>query len=102
MVELMHSPSHPGAILRDGCLGEESVASAAARLDVNPDELEAVLNEERPVTPALALRLERGGWSAASVLMRVQAAYDLVQERKRQESLAKAATVTAVDNGTGT
>lgn len=95
MIELMHSPSHPGAILRDGCLGAESVTSAAARLDVDPDELEAVLNEERPVTPALALRLERGGWSAASVLLRVQAAYDLVQERKRQESLAKAAAVTA-------
>lgn len=62
------------------------MASAAARMDLDPDELEEVLNKERPITPALVLRLERGGWPEASAMMRIQAAYDLAQERRRQES----------------
>jgi len=84
VVELMFNPPHPGEILRDACLGDEPVAAAADRLGVDPVELGRVLDGERPLTPALAISLERGGWSSASILMRLQAAYDLAQERLQQ------------------
>ena len=80
----MCNPAPPGHVLRDLWL-EGSPAEAAQRLGLDPAELEALLAAEIPMTPRLALALEAGGLSNAAFWMRVQAAYDLAQERLRRE-----------------
>ena len=83
----MHNPAHPGAILRDSV--EESgwtVTECARRLGVARNTLSRLLNERIGISPAMALGLERLGWSDADLWMSVQAAYDLAQERLRQEA----------------
>lgn len=82
----MRNPAHPGGILEDGWLADGMTAAAAAeQLGVPAGELQKVLDERRGVTPALALRLEAAGWGSAPLWMRLQAAYDLAQERLLQE-----------------
>lgn len=80
----MRNPAPPGQVLRDLWL-EASPAEAAQRLGLDPAELEALLAAKIPMTPCLALALEAGGLSNADFWMRVQAAYDLAQERLRRE-----------------
>jgi len=81
----MCNPSHPGAVLRDGWLVNGLSEPEAARLIGIPlAELSSVLRGHAPISPRLALCLERAGWSDASLWMRLQAAYDLAQERLRQ------------------
>ena len=81
----MRNPAPPGQVLRDLWL-EGSPTDAAQRLGIDPAELEALLKAEIPMTPRLALSLEAGGLSNADFWMRLQAAYDLAQERLRHES----------------
>ena len=81
----MRNPAPPGQVLRDLWL-EGSPTEAAHRLGVDPAELEALLAAEIPMTSRMALSLEAGGLSNADFWMRVQAAYDLAQERLRRES----------------
>lgn len=85
----MRNPPHPGATLRDGWLSEELSAEAAAdRIGVTHEDFAAVLEGRQGITPALALQLEAVGWLNAALWMRLQAAYDLAQERLRRERAA--------------
>ena len=81
----MLNPSHPGEILRDNLEAEElSVTEAAARLGCTRQALSRLLNGKAGISPAMALALERLGWSNASFWMRLQGAYELARERRRQ------------------
>ena len=81
----MLKPSHPGQILRDNLEAEElSVTEAAARLGCTRQALSRLLNGKAGISAAMAIALERMGWSNASFWMRLQAAYELAQERHRQ------------------
>ena len=81
----MRNPCHPGEILRDNLEAAElSVTEAAARLGCTRQALSRLLNGKAGISPAMALSLERIGWSNASFWMRLQAAYELAQERRRQ------------------
>ena len=81
----MLNPCHPGEILRDNLdAAELSVTDAAARLGCTRQALSRLLNGKAGISPAMAITLERTGWSDASFWMRLQAAYDLTQERRRQ------------------
>ena len=81
----MLNPCHPGEILRDNLEAAElSVTDAAARLGCTRQALSRLLNGKAGISPAMAIGLERLGWSDASFWMRLQAAYDLAQERRRQ------------------
>ena len=88
MVDLMYNPPHPGEVIRDSCLGNEAVASAARRLGVSPASLARVLNGRGRISPSLAWKMEAAGWSDALSWMQLQAAYDLARERLRQEHAA--------------
>ena len=78
----MLNPSHPGESILFGCLGDElDPAAAAELLGVSQTALEAVLAGRAPVTPDLARRLEKAGWSNASFWLRRQAAYDESRDR---------------------
>ena len=87
-MELMHDPPHPGAMIRELWMEGMSVEAAADRLDVNPDDLKRLLDGRCSISPAVALKMAAAGWSNAPYWMRIQAYYDLAQERLRQERAA--------------
>ncbi len=81
----MLNPCHPGETLRDDLEAAGlSVTQTAARLGCTRQSLSRLLNGKAGISPGMALALERIGWSNASYWMRLQAAYDLALERRRQ------------------
>ena len=81
----MYTPSHPGALIRDSMEAEGwTVTECAERLGVARHTLSRLLNGHAGVSPAMALALERIGWSDAEHWMRMQGSYDLAQERRKQ------------------
>ena len=82
----MHDPAHPGESLRDAMLAEGwSVTETAAKLGCTRQTFSRLLNGRTGISPAMALALERIGWSNAAFWMRRQAHYDLAQERLRRD-----------------
>ena len=77
-------PSHPGLSVRDSmeAMGW-TVTACAVRLGVSRNTMSRLINGRCGISPAMALALERIGWSNAEFWMRRQAQYDLVQERRR-------------------
>ena len=63
-----------------------TVTKCACQLGVTRNTLSRLLNERSGISPAMALALERIGWSNASHWMCLQAAYDLAQERLKQKA----------------
>ncbi len=81
----MLNPCHPGETLRDDLEADGlTVTETAARLGCTRQALSRLLNGKAGISPAMAIALERMGWSSAPYWMRLQAAYDLAQERRRQ------------------
>lgn len=72
-------PTHPGEVLREDVLPAlgRSKAEIARLLNVSRQTLYDILNEEKPVTPRMALRLARLVGGAPEMWVRLQAAYDL-------------------------
>ena len=81
----MLNPSHPGETVRFDCIEESglTVTEAAGRLGCSRPALSRLLNGRAGISPEMALALERQGWSNADFWMRLQAAYDLAQARRR-------------------
>jgi addiction module HigA family antidote len=79
---------HPGEMLREDVLPSlgKSKSEIASLLGVSRHTLYDVLNEERPVTPNLALRLARLVGGSPETWLRLQDAYDLVQ---MQEAISR-------------
>ena len=76
-------------MIRDIVEDEEvnwSVTECARRLGVARNTLSRLLNGRLGISPRMALALERIGWSNADHWMRLQAAYDLAQERRKQSA----------------
>ena len=83
----MNNPPHPGGGLRyDIEAVGWTVAECAKRLGLPRTTLSRVLNGKQAITPAIALALERIGWSDAETWLRLQTAYDLARERRRQQA----------------
>ena len=81
------NPTHPGESVRDALEGSGwSVSEFATRLGVSRNTASRLLNGRCGISPAVALALERIGWSTADFWMRRQARYDLAQARLRAES----------------
>lgn len=80
---MMHTPVHPGEILREDVLADLglSVSEAAARLGVSRVTLSRVLHGHAAVSPSLAIRLEEAGVGTARAWLAMQNAYDLAAER---------------------
>lgn len=81
----MRNPPHTGFVLHSLWFENCTPEAAAERLGIDLDVLGPVLASEAPVTPSITLALEDAGISNAEFWMRMQAAYDLAQERLRQE-----------------
>lgn len=81
----MLSPPHPGGLVRDNVEASGwTVTEAAENLGIGRQTLSRLLNGRSGVSPSMALALERIGWSNAFFWMRLQAAWELARERKKQ------------------
>ena len=78
----MKNPPHPGRIVKRSLesLGI-TIGAAADQLGVSRKHLSDVLNGKAGISPAMAIRLEKGLGSTASQWLRMQVAYDLAQEK---------------------
>ena len=81
----MNPPVHPGALAKAN-LDELrlSVAEAAKSMTITRQQLHNVMQGKSAVTPEMALRFELAFGGTADLWLRMQAAYDLAQARKRQ------------------
>ena len=78
------NPSHPGVSVRDSMEAMDwTVTGCAVQLGVSRNTMSRLINGRCGISPAMALALERIGWSNAEFWMRRQAQYDLAQERRR-------------------
>ncbi len=73
------SPTHPGAILRDDVLPALGVskASFARSIHISRPMLYSILNEQRPITTAMALRLGKVLGNGPNLWVGMQQSYDL-------------------------
>jgi addiction module HigA family antidote len=85
----MMNPPHPGRSIKENCLEPLglNVTEAAKVLGVARHTLSRVLNGHAAVSPEMAIRLEKAGWSTAEFWLRRQTAYDLVQARKTEDKI---------------
>ena len=85
----MSNPPHPGRSIRQNCLAplDLNVTDAARVLGVARHTLSRVLNGRAAISPEMAIRLEKAGWSNAEFWLRRQTAYDLVQARKGEDRI---------------
>jgi antitoxin HigA-1 len=85
----MNYPPHPGRSIKQNCLDAVglNVTAAAKVLGVARHTLSRVLNGHAAISPEMAIRLEKAGWSNAEFWLRLQAAYDLAQARKSQDRI---------------
>jgi antitoxin HigA-1 len=86
---LMKNPSHPGEIIYWGILEplDLSIAKASEILGVRRATLSAVINGRAALSPDLALRVEKAFGPTVDLLLRIQAAYDAAQVRKRAKAI---------------
>jgi antitoxin HigA-1 len=87
--ERMKNPPHPGFSIREACLERSglSVTDGAKFLGIARQTLSRVLNGQGAISPEMAIRLEKAGWSKADHWVRMQAAYDLAQARRFEDEI---------------
>ena len=85
----MKNPPHPGRSIKDACLDPLglTVTEGARLLGVARHTLSRVIHGHAGVSPEMAIRLEKMGWSEADTWLRMQATYDLAQARKGQDRI---------------
>ena len=85
----MHTPPHPGEIIREDCLTalDLTVTEAAEGLGVARKTLSAILNGRARISAEMALRLSKGFGSTPGHWLRMQLAYDLWQAQRKAGKL---------------
>ncbi|MGA3400437.1 MAG: HigA family addiction module antitoxin [Acetobacteraceae bacterium] len=85
----MHNPAHPGEVIREDCLKPLglTVTAAAEALGVTRKALSDLLNGHSGISPGMAIRLEKVGWSTADHWLRMQLQRDLWEARQRTDSI---------------
>lgn len=86
----MKNPAHPGRIVKKACLDAMrlSITEGATVLQVSRNSLSRVVHGHAAISPQMAIRLEKAGWSTADAWLRMQAAYDLAEARKGEHEIA--------------
>jgi addiction module HigA family antidote len=88
----MFNPPHPGEVLQETVLDEDSglsVTEFAKRLGVSRVALSRVINGRAAVSAELAIRLAAALGGTAESWLRMQVSYDLwVDEKKRRPKIA--------------
>lgn len=85
----MKNPPHPGRSIRTACLEplDLSITEGAARLGVSRQQLTRVIQGQSGISPEMAIRLEKMGWSTARAWLAAQTDYDLVQAQKNASKI---------------
>lgn len=83
----MKNPPHPGDFIRTEIMQPAglSVTAAAIALQVSRPALSSLLNRKANLSGDMALRIEKAFGVKMDTLMRMQAAYDIAQTRKREK-----------------
>ncbi len=85
----MKNPPHPGLSVRHDCLEPLglSITEGARVLGVTRQALNNLVNGKSGVSPEMAIRLDKAFGGGADTWLRLQAAYDLAQARKREDNI---------------
>ena len=85
----MLNPPHAGRSIRENCLDPLglNVTEAARVLGVARHTLSRILNGHAGISPEMAIRLEKAGWSNAEFWLRRQTTWDLAQARRNEDSI---------------
>ena len=85
----MKNPPHPGHSVKDACLDPLglSVTDGAKVLGVARHTLSRVINGQAGISPEMAIRLEKAGWSNADHWLSLQTAFDLAQARQHERAI---------------
>ena len=85
----MKNPTHPGRSIKENCLVPLglSVTEGAKVLGVARHTLSRLLNGHASVSPEMAIRLEKAGWSSAEFWLRRQTSYSLAQARMSEDRI---------------
>ncbi|MCK3824895.1 MULTISPECIES: HigA family addiction module antitoxin [Pseudomonas] len=83
----MHNPTHPGEILLEDVIPALgiTITEMARRLGFARETFSRILHGHAPISPDLAVRLERAGVSKAQLWLSMQSAYDLWQAEHREQ-----------------
>lgn len=75
----MHSPAHPGAILKDLYMDplDVTVTKAADALGVSRKHVSSIVNGRSPITPDMAARLAGVFGTEPDIWINLQAQYDV-------------------------
>jgi len=88
----MHSPAHPGEVLREYLPEHVTVTEAAERLGITRQALSALLNGRSGVSADMALRLSQALGTSAEMWLSMQVAYELwVAEHKPRPKVRRIA-----------
>lgn len=83
-------PSNPGAVLRELFLGDEGLnitqGDLAGRLGITRQNLNAIINGKRAVTPSMAMRLERVLGVDMQTWLNLQLAVDIYDAQHSKEA----------------
>ncbi len=92
----MKNPPHPGLSVRADCLEPLglTVTEAAKALGVSRQALNNLVHGKAAISPKMAIRLDKAFGGGAETWLRLQAAYDLAQAKKRASQI-KVKRVTA-------
>jgi antitoxin HigA-1 len=87
----MHSPPHPGLVLREDVLPELklTVTEAASQLGVSRVALSRVINGRAAISADLALRLAKWLGGRADTWLQAQLQYDLWNAQQRNADVIK-------------
>ena len=85
----MHSPPHPGEVIKSLCLEPLgiTVTQAADALGVSRKTLSAILNGRAGISPEMAVRLSIAFGTTAESWMNQQTQYDLWHAEQRRKRL---------------
>lgn len=85
----MKNPPHPGRSIANACLEPLglTVTAGAQVLGVTRPTLSNVINGKAGISPEMAIRLEKAFGSTADAWLRMQAAHDLAQARRREKQI---------------
>ena len=83
----LHNPPHPGETLIEDVLPvlAVSITELAQRLGFARETLSRIMHGRAPISPDLAVRLERAGIGKARTWLATQTAYDLWQAEHRPQ-----------------
>ncbi len=85
----MHSPPHPGRIVRQECLDPLglTVTEAAGKIGVSRVALSEIVNQRRGISPEMAIRLSKAFGGSPEVWAGLQMQYDLAPAMKKADRI---------------